>query len=98
MMKCNLFKLLLLWNFIIKWCVKFILIFLDTAKQDFVIKTREMFSFLLLINNVVTTRLSLLLLSISAIISSKRLMFYTFYLGCNLQCFSKYHPYHLNIK
>ena len=51
--------------------VEFGLIFFGTEKQDCVIKTREMFSFLPLMNNSVTTGLSFLLLGISAIMLSK---------------------------
>ena len=51
---------------------------------------REMFSFFPLINNAVTTGLRFLLLSISAIISSKTISI--------LQYFYKYHPYHLSIQ
>ena len=40
--------------FILKWFVEFSLIFFDTAKLDCAIKTREMFSFLLLINTSFT--------------------------------------------
>ena len=68
-----------------------------TLKLDFMIKTREMFSFPALTNNSVTIELSFLLLRISAIVSSKT-MFYLFYLGCILQCFCKYHPNHSSIQ
>ena len=53
----------------IKYCVEFSLIIIATAKYNCVIKTREMFSFLHLINNSVTIGLSFLLQGISAIIS-----------------------------
>ena len=59
---------------------------------------REMFSFLLLINNLFTTGLSFLLLSISAIDSyQEQLISYVFYLVCILHCFYKYHLYHSSI-
>ena len=51
----------------IKECIEFSLIFFGTAKLDCVIKTREIFRFVPLINNSVTIGLSFLLLSISAI-------------------------------
>ena len=58
--------------FIIKICVVFSVTYFDTtSKYDCVIKTREMFNFQPLINSSVTTGLSLMLLIISAIISSK---------------------------
>ena len=53
-----------------KW-VEFSLTSFGTLKYDCVIKTREMFNFLPLINNSVTTEFSFLLLIISAIRSSK---------------------------
>ena len=56
--------------FIMKKCVELNLIFFGTAKYDWVIKTRDMFSFLPLINNLVTAELSFSLLIILAIISS----------------------------
>ena len=58
-------------TFRIKWYVEFSL-FLQTAKYDYVTETREMFNFLPLINNSVTIELSFLLLTISAIVLSKR--------------------------
>ena len=53
-----------------KW-VEFGLTSFGTLKFDCVIKTIEMFNFLLLINNSVTTGFIFLLLIISTIISSK---------------------------
>ena len=44
--------------FIIKYCGEFNLIFFVTAKSDYVIRTRVMFSFLPLMNNSVTIGLS----------------------------------------
>ena len=68
MINGSLLKLLFVWNF--HNSVEFSLIFISTAKQGCVIKTREMLNFFPLINNLVTTGLSVLLLSISAIILS----------------------------
>ena len=69
-------------------CVESSLIFFGTAKQDCAIKTREIFSFLPLINNSPTIVLSLLL-SMSACQQSyhqKRLTFCVS-LDCILQYF-----------
>ena len=55
----------------IKKSVEFSLKSFETLKYDYVIKTREMFNFLPLINKLVTTEFSFLLLIISEIISSK---------------------------
>ena len=49
-------------------------------------------------NNSVTTGLSFLLLSISAIILSNAINIFHFYLDCVLQYFYKYHPYHPSIQ
>ena len=57
--------------FIIKKCVVFSLTSFGTLKYDCVIKTRQIFNFLPLMNNYVTIEFSFLLLIISAIISSK---------------------------
>ena len=57
--------------FILKKWVEFSLTSFVTLKYDCVIKTREMFHFLSLINNPVTIEFSFLLLIITAIISSK---------------------------
>ena len=51
------------------------------VQQIYVIKTREMFSFLPLINNSVTIELNFLILSISAIISSKTINILRFLCG-----------------
>ena len=64
-------EVLLLGIFIVKKCVEFNRTSFGTLKYDCVIKTMEILSFLPLINNSVTIRFSLLLLIISAIISSK---------------------------
>ena len=55
----------------IKKSVEFSLKSFETLKYDYVIKAREMFNFLPLINKLVTTEFSFLLLIISEIISSK---------------------------
>ena len=61
-----------------------------TAKSECIAKTREMFSFLPLVNNSVTIGLSFLLLSVLAIISSKTINIFRFYLDCIFQYFYKY--------
>ena len=69
-----------------------------TKKKNMVLKyifCRDSKSFLPLLKNSVTIGLCLLL-NISAIISSKAINIF-FYLGCILECFYKYHPYHLSI-
>ena len=53
--------------FVIKWSKKFNLTFFWFAKYDCVIKIIEVFSFLRLMHNIVTTDLSFVLLSISAV-------------------------------
>ena len=60
-----------------KW-VEFRLTSFGTLKYDCVIKTIEMFNFLSLINNSVTTEFSFLLLIKSAIISSKTINILSF--------------------
>ena len=57
-----------------------------------------MFSYLPLKNNSVNIGLSFLLQSILAIIPSSAIDILRFYMGCILQYFYKYHPYHLSIK
>ena len=54
-----------------KKCVLLFLTSLGTLRYDCVIKIREIFNFLPLMNNYVTTEFNFLLLIISAIISSK---------------------------
>ena len=78
-----------------KW-VEFSLISFGTLKYDCVIKTREMFNFLPLINNSDTIEFSFLLLIISAIISSKTIKFLRFNPYCIHQHFCKHLAYHLN--
>ena len=68
MIKCNLAKLPFIWNFHNKVLCRISSNIFGKAKKDSVIKTREMFSFLLLIKNSVTIGLIFLLLSISAMI------------------------------
>ena len=84
--------------FLMDLSVEFSLILFGTAKKDCVIKTREIFSFLPLINNSVTIGLTFILLSISAIISSKRINILCSLFGCILHYFYKYHPYHSSIQ
>ena len=80
--------------FIIKESVVFSLTSFDTLKCDFVIKTREMFSFLHLMNNSVTIELSFLLLRKSAIIPSKTINVLRFLFGLYSSMFYKYYPYY----
>ena len=62
----------------VKKCVEFSLISFGTAKYYCVIKTREIFNFLPLINNSDTIGLNYFLLSISAITSSKTINYLHF--------------------
>ena len=64
-----------------KKCVEFNLTSFGTLKYDCVIKTIEISSFLPLINNYVAIGFSLLLLIISAIISSKTINTLRFFIG-----------------
>ena len=57
--------------FMMKKWLEFSLISFGTLRYDYVIKTKEMFSFLPVINNSIIIEFSFLLLMISAIISSK---------------------------
>ena len=59
----NLVKFSFIWNFYNKKCLVFTLTSFGTLKYDWVMKTKEMFSFLTLINNSVTFELLFLLLS-----------------------------------
>ena len=59
--------------FMMKKWLKFSLTSFGTLRYDYVIKTREMFSFLPVINNSIIIEFSFLLLMISAIISSKNI-------------------------
>ena len=64
-----------------KKCVEFNLTSFGTLKYDCVIKTIEILTFQPLINNSVTTGFNLLLLIISAIISSKTINILRFFIG-----------------
>ena len=77
-----------------KKCVEFNRTSFGTLKYDCVIKTIEILSFLPQINNSVTIGFCLLLLIISAIISSKIINTLGFLLDCNLQCFCRHLAYH----
>ena len=70
MINCNLLKPSFIWNFHKKG---------DTLKYAYMIKTSEMFSFLLLTNSSVTIGLSFLLLIILAIMSSKTIYILRFF-------------------
>ena len=80
-----------------KKCVEFNLRSFGTLKYDYVIKSIEILSLLLLINHSVTIGFNLLLLIISAIISSKTINILRFLLDCNLQFFCGNLAFHLNI-
>ena len=71
MITCNLLKLLFVCTFDNKIMSRIYFNIFWQSKIRLCNKTREMFSFLPLRNNSVTIRLNFLLLSISAIISSK---------------------------
>ena len=68
-------------NFYNKKGAVFIPTSVGTLKYDCVIKTRGVFSFLLLINNSFTILLSFSLFCISAVISSKKIKVYRFFFG-----------------
>ena len=59
--------------FMMKKWLEFSLTSFGTLRYDYVIKTKEMFSFLPVINNSIIIEFSFLLLMISAIISSKNI-------------------------
>ena len=80
-----------------KW-VEFNLTAFGTLKYDCLIKKREMFNFLPLINNSITTEFSFLLLIISAIISSKTINILRFLPKFYSSIFYKYLVYHLSIQ
>ena len=67
-----------------------------TLKHNWVIKTREMFNFLPLINNSVTVEFSFLLLIMSAIVSSKTINIFRSLSALYSSIFFKYTAYHLN--
>ena len=71
---------------------------LCTLKYDCVIKTTEMFNFLSVMNNSVTTGFSFLLLIMSAIMSSKTINILHFLFICILQYFYKHIADRLNIQ
>ena len=81
-----------------KYFVDFSLIFLGIAKEDCVIKTREMSSFLPLINHSVATGLRFLLLNMSAIISSKTSSILRFLFGLYSSMLYKYNSYYSGIQ
>ena len=64
-----------------KKCVEFNLTSFGTLKYDYVIKTTEILSFLPLINYSVTIEFNLLLLIISANISSKTINILRLFIG-----------------
>ena len=65
--------------FMIKKCVMISLTTFASLKYDYEIKAIEMFNFLPLIKNALTTGFSFSLLIISATISSKQLIFYVYF-------------------
>ena len=64
--------------------------------KDDCVKTREMLSFLALINDSVTIGFTFFIPKQSYL--EMRSIFFGFYLDCILECFYKYHPYHLSIQ
>ena len=80
-----------------KW-VEFSLISFGTLRYDCIMNTIEIFNFLPLIINSVTTGFSFLLLIIQQLYHQKLLIFYVFYLYCILQYFYKHLAYHLGIQ
>ena len=85
MIYCNLLKFSFVWNFHNKKCVLLRLTSLGTLKYDCVIKTIKMFNFLPSIDSSVTIGFSILLLIISAIMSSKTINTSRFFLDFILQ-------------
>ena len=67
-----------------------------TEKQDCVIKTSETFIFLHLINNSLTMARNFVFGFMSAIMSSNKLKFFFFCLGCNYQYPHTRDPWYLN--
>ena len=82
--------------FMIKKWVEFSLTSFGTLKYGWVIKTREMFNFVPLINNLVTIEFRFLLLIISAIISPKTINILRSLSTLYLSIFYKHFAYHLN--
>ena len=72
---CCLFEV-----FIMKECVEFCLILSSTTKQNWLIKTKEMFSVSPLINNYISISWSFLLLSISGTPSSNTVKKFSIYI------------------
>ena len=83
----HLLKFCFLEIFVINKCLEFTLISFGILKYDCIIKTIEMFNFLLLINSSVTIEFSFLFSIISAMISSKTiniLGFFTYIVFFNI--------------
>ena len=81
-----------------KRCVVLSLTSFGTLKYDCVKKTIEILRFQPLINNSVSIGFSLLLLIISAIISSKTINILRFFLDCTIQYFYKHVSCYLSIQ
>ena len=98
MIKYNLLKISFVWNFHNEIVRRIKSNIFWHSKKDRVIKTREMFSFLPLINNSVTIGFRFLLLSISAIISLKtiNILRFLFELHSSISC--TFNPYHSSIQ
>ena len=92
----NLLKFSFVWNFWDKKLVVFSLTSFGTLEYDCVMKTREIFNFLPLINNSVTVEFNFLLLIISAIISSKTINILRSLSVLYYQYLCKHLAYHLN--
>ena len=60
--------------------------------------TSKMFSFLPLVNSLVTITVRFLLLSIPAVTSSNAINTLRSLLDCVVLCFYEYHPYHSSIQ
>ena len=90
---------LLLGIFMIKKCVEFNLTSFGTLKYNCVIKTIEILRFLPLINHSVTIESNLLLLMISAIISSKIINIIKIIkiINYNIDILLRMDPFHRNI-
>ena len=79
--KCNLLNLLLAWNLCNKKCIQLSVTSFGILKLDCVMKTREKFSFLPMVNNSVAIGFRFLLVIISAIIPSKNINILHFLVG-----------------
>ena len=75
------------WSSLSKKCIVFSLTCFGNSQYECVINTREMLSFIALINYSIIAELSFLLLNISAIISSKTINFLSFLFGYYLSNF-----------